>query len=80
MADNLVVSEGQVTSPQNRLCTCFETEQKYRIILERLPFLAECHGNKSTSGLFFLFPPTCNFLHVNLMTTLSDCYENLHTD
>ena len=50
MADDLVVSEGQVTSPQSRLCTCFETEQKYRIILERLPFSAECHGNKSTSA------------------------------
>ena len=34
----------------------------------------------SSSGLFFLFHPTCNFLHLNLKTTLSDCYENLHTD
>ena len=26
----------------------------------------------------FSFPiPTCNFLHVNFLTTLSDCYENL---
>ena len=28
----------------------------------------------------FSFPPTCEFLPVNLLTTLSDCYENLHTD
>ena len=28
----------------------------------------------------FPFPPTCKFLHVNLLTTLSDCYENSHTD
>ena len=28
----------------------------------------------------FPFPPNCKFLHVNLLTTLSNCYENLHTD
>ena len=28
----------------------------------------------------FPFPPTCKFLHANLLTTLFNCYENLHTD
>ena len=34
--------------------------------------------NNSFPRLFFLSPPTCNFLQVILLTTLSDCYENLH--
>ena len=28
----------------------------------------------------FPFPPNCKFLHVDLLTTLSDYYENLHID
>ena len=50
------------------------------IIFCKLVWSAFCHvwklDDKTFWWLFFLFPPTCNFLHVNLLTTLSDCMKN----
>ena len=49
----------------------------FRIRISDLNFYSD---PKKIQALFPSPPPTCKFLHVNLLTTLSDCYENLHTD
>ena len=55
-------------------------ERKKSSSFNLVKVVGEVGGWVKGKRALFPFPPTCKFLHVNLLTTLSDCYENLHTD